>query len=78
MSTAVAHKTLLEDSEVLTPRQLAQRLQLARATVYGALSRLGPEDGVYRFGPKMTRIYYSVLCQRIRDGHITFARARKS
>jgi hypothetical protein len=60
-----------EAVEMLTPDQLAKRLQVGRNTIYKYLAQLGPEDGVVRFG-KSLRIDWVVFRDGLLTGKIRF------
>ncbi len=63
--------TAVTEAELLTPEQLARRLQLAKATIYNHLGRWDEEDGVVRLGPRCTRINWAVFLARLMAGKIT-------
>jgi hypothetical protein len=60
----------LEESKLITPEELANRIQLAHKTILNRLGRLGPTDGVFRWGPHITRIDWAIFRQRLAEGKL--------
>jgi hypothetical protein len=59
-------------SDLITPDQLATRLQVSVGTIYNRIGHWGVDDGVVRLGPRCTRINWPVFWQRLLDGKIVF------
>jgi hypothetical protein len=68
---ARAQEATAASTELLTPEQLAQRLQLAKSTVYNHLGQWDEKDGVVRLGPRCTRINWPVFFERLMAGKIS-------
>ena len=54
----------------LTPTQLAMRLSLKPATIRQKLGEWGEADGVFRLGPRCTRIDWTIFEARFRAGKL--------
>jgi hypothetical protein len=63
-------QTLEESKTLITPEELANRLQLAHKTILNRLGKLGPPDGVFRWGPHITRIDWVIFRQRLAEGKL--------
>jgi hypothetical protein len=58
------------NSNLITPDELATRLQLARKTIMNRLGKLGTPDGVFRWGPHITRIDWVTFRRRLEEGKL--------
>ena len=59
-----------ESRNLITPEELANRLQLAHKTIRNRLGKLGAPDGVFRWGPHITRIDWAIFRQRLAEGKL--------
>lgn len=57
-------------SDLITPRELAARIKLTHGTIKNRLHQWTERDGVYRLGPKCTRIDWQVFMARLSEGKL--------
>jgi len=68
--------TISAGPDLITPEQLAAKLQLKIGTIYNRLAHLDREHGVHHLSSKCTRIDWLVFWSKLKAGEITFGRPR--
>jgi hypothetical protein len=57
-------------AEMITPRELAARIKLTHGTIKNRPHHWTERDGVYRLGPKCTRIDWRAFMARLSEGKL--------